>query len=59
LPNPKVIHDISGVPILGSLPEIEGLNMDNCQFGKLKEIFQERIQADKILGSMKNAAPVR
>jgi dethiobiotin synthetase len=59
LTNPKVIHDISGVPILGSLPEIEGLNMDNCQFGKLKEIFQERIQADKILGSMKNAAPVR
>ena len=51
LTNPKVIHDISGVPILGSLPDIEGLNMDNCQFGKLKDIFQERIQIDKILGS--------
>lgn len=51
LTNPKVIHDLSGVPILGSLPDIAGLNMDNCQFGKLKDLFQERIQIDKILGS--------
>ncbi len=53
--NPKVIHDLSGVPILGNLPDIEGLNMDSCQFGRLKEIFKERIQIDKILaGSGKN-----
>ena len=51
LTNPKVIHDLSGVPILGSLPDIEGLNMDNCQFGKLKDLFQERIQIEKILGA--------
>ena len=51
LTNPKVIHDLSGVPILGSLPEVEGLNMDSFQFGRLKEVFQERIQTDKILGS--------
>ena len=50
LTNPKVIHDLSGVPILGSLPNIDGLNMDNCQFGRLKEIFQERIQVEKIPG---------
>jgi dethiobiotin synthetase len=54
LTNPKVIHDLSGVPILGSLPDIEGLNMDNCQFGKLKDLFQERIQVDKILGPNTN-----
>jgi len=52
LTNPKVIHDLSGVSILGSLPEIEGLNMDSFQFGKLKEVFQERIQTDKILGNL-------
>jgi dethiobiotin synthetase len=57
LTNPKVIHDISGVPILGSLPNIEGLNMDSCQFGKLREIFQERIQLDKILGSYSGVIP--
>lgn len=51
LTNPKVIHDLSGVPVLGSLPDIPGLNMDSCQFGSLKEIFQERIQTDKILKS--------
>ncbi len=57
LTNPKVIHDLSGVPILGSLPNIEGLNMDNCQFGKLKEIFQERIRVDKIAGNLVGAIP--
>lgn len=57
LTNPKVIHDLSGVPILGSLPEIEGLNMDSCQFGKLQEIFRERIQVDKILQNSAGAIP--
>ncbi len=57
LTNPKVIHDLSGVPILGSLPEIEGLNMDSFQFGRLKEVFQERIQTGKILGGFTDFAP--
>ncbi len=48
--NPKVIHDLSGIPVLGSLPEVEGLHRENCQFGRLKEVFRERIQVDKILG---------
>ena len=56
LTNPKVIHDLSGVPILGTLPDIEGLNMDTCHFGKLKDLFQERIQIDKILGNFSGAA---
>lgn len=59
LTNPKVIHDLSGTPILGSLPDIEGLNMENCQFGKLKAIFQERIRVDKIAGSFAGAPPPR
>ncbi|HOW58786.1 MAG TPA: dethiobiotin synthase [Candidatus Omnitrophota bacterium] len=59
LTNPKVIHDLSGVPILGSLPDVEGLNLDSCQFGSLKEIFQERIQVDKILGGFTHLAPRR
>ena len=57
LTNPKVIHYLSGIPILGSLPNIEGLNMDSCQFGSLKEIFKERIQISKILGSFSGAIP--
>lgn len=49
--NPKVIHELSGVPVLGSLPDIEGLDIETCQFGQLKETFQERIQIDKILAN--------
>lgn len=56
LTNPKVIHDLSGVPILGSLPEIEGLSMDSFQFGRLKEVFRERIQVGKILGGLPDFA---
>jgi len=55
--NPKVIHDLSGVQILGSLPEIEELHIETCQFGKLKEIFRERIQVDKIIGNLAGASP--
>ncbi len=47
--NPKVIHELSGVPVLGSLPEIEDLDVDTCHFGALKDVFQERVNVDKIL----------
>ncbi len=53
LTNPKVVHELSGVSVLGSLPDIEGLQMNSCQFGKLKEVFQERIQIEKIISSAK------
>ena len=46
--NPKVIHDLSGIPILGSLPELEDLDIECCRFGKLAETFRQRIQVDKI-----------
>ncbi len=49
--NPKVVHDLTGIPVLGSLPEMEDVDIDACQFGRLKDIFQERIQVDKLLGT--------
>jgi len=49
--NPKIVHDLSGVPVLGSLPEIGDVDIETCRFGKLREIFQERIQVDKIFSS--------
>lgn len=55
--NPKVIHDLSGVPILGSLPEIEDLHVESFHFGKLKDVFKERIQVDKILGDFAKTVP--
>ncbi|MFZ5803094.1 MAG: dethiobiotin synthase [Candidatus Omnitrophota bacterium] len=49
LTNPKTIHEISGVPVLGALPEIEGLNVESCRYGDLKATFEERVCVEKIL----------
>jgi len=50
--NPKAIHELTGVPVLGSLPDIEGLDVETCQTGKLREVFENRIQIDKVLASI-------
>lgn len=47
--NPKVIHELSGVPVLGCLPEMDSLSVEVCEFGHLQTIFQERIQIDRLL----------
>ena len=47
--NPKAIHELSGIPVLGSLPEMQDLDVGTCRFGPLKQIFQERIRIEKIL----------
>mgnify|MGYP001568324893 CR=1 FL=1 len=48
--NPKAIHDLTGIPILGSLPELEDVDVEHCRFGSLREVFKERIDLDKLLG---------
>ncbi len=47
--NPKVIHELTSIPILGCLPEMDDVDVETCRFGKLKEVFTERILIDKIL----------
>jgi len=49
--NPKVIHDLTGVPILGSLPELEDVDVETCRFGSLKEVFKERIDLDRLFST--------
>lgn len=49
--NPKVIHDLTGVPILGTLPELEDVDVEQCRFGNLREAFKERIDLDRLLGA--------
>lgn len=49
--NPKVVHDLTNIPVLGSVPEMDDVDVETCRFGKLREVFQERIQVDRILGS--------
>ncbi len=48
--NPKVIHDLTGIPVLGTLPELEDVDVERCQFGSLREAFKERIDLDRLLG---------
>ncbi len=47
--NPKAIHELTNLPILGSLPEMPDVDVDTCKFGRLREVFKERIMVDKIL----------
>jgi len=49
LTNPRVIHELTGLPVLGTLPEIEGVDVERCRFGKLKAVFEERININTIL----------
>lgn len=50
--NPKVVQDLSGVPVLGCLPEMQDVDIETCRFGRLMEVMQERVQIDKILGNL-------
>lgn len=49
LTNPRVIHELTGVPVLGTLPEIDNLDVERCRFGNLKEIFTERVNVEALL----------
>lgn len=49
LTNPRAIHELTSLPVLGTLPDIEDLDVDRCRFGNLKAIFEERINVDQIL----------
>jgi len=47
--NPKVISELSKIPILGSLPDIEDMDVERGKFGSLREMFQERIRIDSLI----------
>ena len=49
--NPKTIHELTGIPVLGSLPEIPEINVEQCRYGPLQAIFEERIRVDKIVAN--------
>lgn len=49
--NPKVIHDLTGIPVLGTLPELEDVDVETCRFGSLREVFKERIDLDRLFST--------
>ena len=49
LTNPRVIHELTGLPVLGTLPDLDDVDVDRYRFGNLKPVFEERINIDAIL----------
>lgn len=49
--NPKAVHELTRLPILGSLPDMPDVDVETCKFGRLREVFKERIMIDKIISS--------
>lgn len=49
LTNPRVIHELTGLPVLGTLPDLEDIDVERFRYGSLKAVFTERINIDAIL----------
>ena len=48
--NPKVLRELTRLPILGILPRLEGIDVRSCQYGSLFEVARHPIQLNRILG---------
>lgn len=46
--SPRIISDLSGVPVLGMVPKITGLDVENLQYGNLKQVIKDRVALEKI-----------
>ena len=42
--NPKILREFSGLPILGILPRLEGVDVRSCQYGSLFESVARHVQ---------------
>jgi len=47
--NPRVIQDLTGLPILGILPHLTDVDVENMLFGDLKKTFSRKVEVDTIL----------
>ncbi|MBI4398665.1 MAG: dethiobiotin synthase [Candidatus Omnitrophica bacterium] len=47
--SPKIISDLSRVPVLGMVPHIPKLDVENLQFGNLKQVIEECVNIDAIV----------
>ncbi len=49
LTNPRVIHELTGLPVLGTLPELADVDVERYRYGNLRTVFEEHINIDAIL----------
>lgn len=47
--NPRVIEDLTGVPVVGSIPQLDNVSVENMSFGNLKETFKSKVNLDLLL----------
>jgi len=48
--SPRIITDLSGIPVLGMVPRVEGLDLENLQYANLKQIIKDHVDIEKIFG---------
>jgi dethiobiotin synthetase len=48
--NPRILQDLTGLPVLGVLPKLQDVDVERLLFGSLKKVFAEKIPVDTILG---------
>lgn len=48
--SPRMISDLSRVPVLGMVPKIDGLDVENLKYGNLKQTMKDRVDLKTIFG---------
>jgi dethiobiotin synthetase len=47
--NPRVIQDLTGLPVLGVIPRLADVDVENMMYGSLKKTFAEKVALDVLL----------
>jgi len=47
--NPRIVQDLTGVPVLGVLPKMADVDVERLMFGSLKKVFAQKINIDIFL----------
>lgn len=54
LTNPRVVADLTGLPVLGVLPQLEDVDVEKMLFGGLRQAFEKNVKVDEILQYFEN-----
>ena len=50
--NIDTIQRLSGVPVLGVIPRIEGIDVENQHFGELRTVFERTIHIEEMVANV-------
>ena len=49
LTNPRIVQDLTGLPVLGVIPKLADVDVERMMYGSLKKTFAEKVAVDGIL----------